>query len=60
MYNIKAHYVSEPEERSGCDLCEMNIYIKETYYTIENEMDGIIFTFCDMCKNKFIENLKKL
>lgn len=56
MYKINKHYVSKPQEKSGCDLCCFNIHIGETYYTIENDTE-IILIYCDMCKKELIKKI---
>lgn len=60
LFSVVTRYASTPSEKSGCDLCQMNIYLEETYYEIRDYDNELLMTFCELCRPKFVDKIKKL
>ena len=63
MVEVIKKKVNNPCEKSGCDFCDMNIYVGEEYYLIvskefNEDSPGVSIKICELCKPKFIEMFK--
>lgn len=58
LFQVEKKYVSKAEEKSGCDLCQLNIHIGETYYKVIDYDGVVLLTACELCKPKLIKKLE--
>lgn len=59
MFNIIKKYVSTSLEKSGCDLCQRNIYMYETYYELVDYYNDKLITYCEFCKPKLLQKIEE-
>lgn len=57
MLKIKKCFVKDSESKSGCDICEMNIYQQEVYYKLINASGDTCLTLCSNCREELIKQL---
>lgn len=60
MFDVVKKYVNVAEGKSGCDLCQCNIYVEETYYQVLDYEKEVLLTVCDLCRPSFLAKFNEM